>query len=53
LLFLMLVITLGIQYYTVGWESLVTKILVVDVILWIMYWISHIAEKKFFPRNVR
>jgi hypothetical protein len=50
-LFVCLLITLAVHYLSKF--SIVKMMLFVDIGLWILYWACHVAEKKFFPRNVR
>jgi len=51
LLFVCLLITLGIAYF--GALSLVRIMLIVDIIIWVIYYVSHRLEKAFYPNSVR
>lgn len=51
ILFLFLLVTLGVAYYRDLEETRI--FLVADIVLWVIYWISHTLEKKAFGRYAR
>jgi hypothetical protein len=51
LLFLCLLITFGLHYFKYYYYEGI--MLIVDIVLWLLYYLFHRLEKAFFPGHIR